>query len=103
MLKTSQRAANSFFLPLILKMAQLRQRVQWLHPGIALSIDNPGGIALDVLIFAEFGLRRIGPARTALDIRNTASRTVKKFFLLAAVWAPRRPIKFDIAPRQVLG
>jgi len=54
-------------------MAQLRERIQWLHPGIALSIDNPGGVALNILILADFRLRRIGAAGTALDVRNTTA------------------------------
>jgi hypothetical protein len=69
-------------------MAQLRERIQWLHPGIALSINYPGGVALNILILADFRLRRIGAAGTALDVRNTVDRTVKKIFLLRAVWSP---------------
>ena len=68
--------------------AQLRQRIQWLHPGIALSINDPGGVALNVFVAADFRLRCVGPTRTAFDIGNAIDRTVKKFFLLRAVRAP---------------
>src|SRR5258705_1495732 len=95
--------ARSWFVPLIFKIAQLRERIQRLDTGVALSVDDPGRITADVLFFADRRRWRVWTAWATLYIRHALDRTAKQLFLLGTVGAPRSAVKFGVALREMLG